>query len=409
MWHKYLVMSVATFGVTVTLGNVCAQPVTLGDKLTISQLIEMARLSSRSIEIARLDQNVASAGVTIAKAYPNPEFELLPGRSQAGTGAALGVAQVIELPQLRQARLALARSQISLTEANLKMIEATVIDQVRRRAIDTNRAQEEQLAVKEDLTIAQQILDRVRVRVQTGEAPRFDLLRAQAEVEIVQKNFDSAMRKVKQSKIDLQQVVGAALPETFDVEVDSQLQAALLDSDYQVMRMAAVEQNPELTVARTAIERSTKVTELEQRTILPQFTVKLQHERDNTLSLTRLGVQVVVPLLNRRQGNIEEAIALSNRARGVLEARRFEIETSFASAWEAYVSAQAQVKAFESGILERSKAVLEIAQAAYRLGERGILEYLDAQRQFRAIRNDVVLARYNLLNARAQLERLSGR
>jgi hypothetical protein len=68
MWHKYLVMSVATFGVTVTLGNVCAQPATPNDKLTISQLIEMARLSSRSIEIARLDQNVASAGVTIAKA-----------------------------------------------------------------------------------------------------------------------------------------------------------------------------------------------------------------------------------------------------------------------------------------------------------------------------------------------------
>jgi outer membrane protein, heavy metal efflux system len=53
--------------------------------------------------------------------------------------------------------------------------------------------------------------------------------------------------------------------------------------------------------------------------------------------------------------------------------------------------------------------VLDVAEAAYRLGERGILEYLDAQRQFRLIRNDLVVARYNLLITRTQLERLAGR
>jgi outer membrane protein, heavy metal efflux system len=405
---KYL-LAIITLGLAAQIGSASAQSLVLNRTLTVSQLISMALLSSRTIDIARLEQNVAQTGIAIARALPNPELEVLPGRTQSGASATLGVTQPIELPQFRAARLALANSQISLAEANRRVVEALVSDQVRRRAIDANRAQEEQFAIREDLTIAQQILDRVRVRTQTGEAPRFDLLRAQAEVEIAQKNFNSAVLKVKQSKIDLQQVVGVQLPEVFDVEIDMPLKAPLSGNDYQAMRLTATELNPEIVAARKSIERSNKVTELERRSILPQFALKLQHERDRESNLTRLGVQIMVPLLNQRQGNIDEAIALTGRARGVLDARQFEIETSFDSAWQAYVSAQEQLKAFETGILERSRAVLDIAQAAYRLGERGILEYLDAQRQFRAIRNDAVLARYNLLNARAQLERLAGR
>ncbi|WP_416384102.1 TolC family protein, partial [Parvimonas sp. M13] len=49
----------------------------------------------------------------------------------------------------------------------------------------------------------------------------------------------------------------------------------------------------------------------------------------------------------------------------------------------------------------------KVAEAAYRFGERGILEVLDAQRTFRAVRNELISARYDLVNAVAEIERLS--
>jgi cobalt-zinc-cadmium efflux system outer membrane protein len=50
-----------------------------------------------------------------------------------------------------------------------------------------------------------------------------------------------------------------------------------------------------------------------------------------------------------------------------------------------------------------------VAEAAYRFGERGILDGLDAQRVLRSIRADLLDARYQLQAARIQLEYLAGR
>jgi cobalt-zinc-cadmium efflux system outer membrane protein len=52
--------------------------------------------------------------------------------------------------------------------------------------------------------------------------------------------------------------------------------------------------------------------------------------------------------------------------------------------------------------------VLKTAEAAYRFGERGILDYLDAQRTFRSVRKDYLTARYDYVSAMLETERLLG-
>ncbi|MBS0465774.1 MAG: TolC family protein, partial [Proteobacteria bacterium] len=48
-------------------------------------------------------------------------------------------------------------------------------------------------------------------------------------------------------------------------------------------------------------------------------------------------------------------------------------------------------------------------EAAYRFGERGILDVLDAQRVLRSVRADLLQARYELQAARIELDFLAGR
>ncbi|NBW48459.1 MAG: TolC family protein, partial [Betaproteobacteria bacterium] len=47
--------------------------------------------------------------------------------------------------------------------------------------------------------------------------------------------------------------------------------------------------------------------------------------------------------------------------------------------------------------------------AAWRFGERGILDVLDAQRVLRSLRADLIQARYEAQAALIELERLEGR
>ena len=56
-----------------------------------------------------------------------------------------------------------------------------------------------------------------------------------------------------------------------------------------------------------------------------------------------------------------------------------------------------------------AEAALRVAQAAYRFGERGILEVLDAERVLRAVRQDLLLARYQLQASLIDLDSLAGR
>jgi cobalt-zinc-cadmium efflux system outer membrane protein len=63
-----------------------------------------------------------------------------------------------------------------------------------------------------------------------------------------------------------------------------------------------------------------------------------------------------------------------------------------------------QLAAFEQGLIQEAEEALRAAEAAYRLGERGILEVLDAQRVLRTVRLDLLNAQYDRQAALVDLD-----
>ena len=71
--------------------------------------------------------------------------------------------------------------------------------------------------------------------------------------------------------------------------------------------------------------------------------------------------------------------------------------------------AQARVRSLDQGALRVAEAAVRVAEAAWRFGERGILDVLDAQRVLRALRADLIQARFEAQAALIEIERLEGR
>jgi cobalt-zinc-cadmium efflux system outer membrane protein len=117
-------------------------------------------------------------------------------------------------------------------------------------------------------------------------------------------------------------------------------------------------------------------------------------------------VIVTIPIWDRRSGPVGEAAAQLSRARNELEANEFSLGQTLEVAYQQYGIAQTQVVALESGIVRQAQSALRVAEAAYRFGERGFLEVLDAQRVFRAARSELIAARYELASAWVEIERL---
>ena len=129
-------------------------------------------------------------------------------------------------------------------------------------------------------------------------------------------------------------------------------------------------------------------------------------DRAPDLQDNRVGVVMSIPLFDRRDGPVGEAVAALERARAVLRDRELQTRQAVESAYRQYEIAESQVSALESGVVKQAESALRVAEAAYRHGERGILDFLDAQRVFRQARNDLIAARADLRTAAVELDRL---
>jgi cobalt-zinc-cadmium efflux system outer membrane protein len=110
--------------------------------------------------------------------------------------------------------------------------------------------------------------------------------------------------------------------------------------------------------------------------------------------------------VNRRKGPIAEAAASITRAEATLNQHRLELTAALESAYGQYLVADQQVKSFESGALRQANAAVGAAQAAYRLGARGIIEVLDAQRVLQRVRGELLDAQFERENALINLQEL---
>jgi cobalt-zinc-cadmium efflux system outer membrane protein len=123
-------------------------------------------------------------------------------------------------------------------EIGIWVVENNLMAEIKTRFFETLRREEDLEANREDLALTEQIRDRIRVRVRTGEAPRFDLIRADNEVALATKQVNLAIARVAEAKALLRQAVGASLPETFNLAGDFYRKTP--QADYAALRDAVI-------------------------------------------------------------------------------------------------------------------------------------------------------------------------
>jgi cobalt-zinc-cadmium efflux system outer membrane protein len=131
-------------------------------------------------------------------------------------------------------------------------------------------------------------------------------------------------------------------------------------------------------------------------------------QRDPEFYYNIASLNLQIPLFDRRRGPIAAAVSESEQVRETLEYRRFEISQLLESSWQRMQIAERKVEMFETGIINQAESALRVAQTAYRFGERGLLDVLDAQRVLRSVRADLLQARFEFQSAVAEIHQLRG-
>jgi cobalt-zinc-cadmium efflux system outer membrane protein len=392
--------------------GLCMQAAHAAEPYTLERLKTLALETNPSLGAARADIDVSRADTVTARAYPNPELEVMGGdRNSRGPNLApgslgtIGLSQRFDYPSQRDARLRVAEAGVVSAQSGAQAFEIDLLAQLKQHFYLVIRYQDELRAAQEDLELANSIRSRVEVRVNTGEAPRYELIRADTELLTAQKNADAAVLRITQAKARLRALVAGQLPEDFDLQGELARDATL--PPLEQLRDDMLARNPDIFRLKAEIDRHTEQRELEKLRRAPDITLKLARDRDPEYEANRIGVAVTIPIFDRREGPIAQASAQVERTRLQLESRLFQLQQQLDGAYRQFELSRNQVSALETGIVRQAEAALKVAEAAYRFGERGILDFLDAQRVFRAVRNELITARYELSAAVVEIERLN--
>ena len=403
--YRWLVIFCAS---CILVGNAFAQS---AKPYTINDLISIALESSPQVLAAR-DQSKAIKGqLSTARAIPNPEFEVGTGQQRSATGpltvgnvSSWSVTQPLDMPYTRFPRVNAAEANFRAAEATRIAFEIETISKVQQRFYELMRREAEARATEEDFSLTKQIRDRMQLRYDVGETARFELIRAQTEFLNAQISAESGKLRVEQARSQLRQVVGHMLPANYSV-VSEQPKLETLPS-LSILLNEIQAQSPELQKAKADVEATESRLNFEKNSRLPRLAFKASQYNDPNFTDRLYGLQISIPIWDFKGGQVAEAEANASKAKNQFNAQSQSLDQQMETAYKLYQMATYQVKVLDQEVVQLAASAQRIAEVSYRYGERGMLEYLDAQRTFRAARNDLIKARFDLASVVTEIQRL---
>jgi cobalt-zinc-cadmium efflux system outer membrane protein len=407
--HPKKQLSALLLFISATFGNLaCAETA----KLSLPDLEAMMFSQSPALRGAANAVDAARAAVDTARIIPNPQVEVMNGTRKPrvdmtqpnGNLKTISVTQDLDMPWHRFPRVDGALAGLNAAQANAESFKADMRAQLRVRYYDLVRRTDENRVAREDVKLMEGIHKRIALQVETGEKAKFELVKANAELLNAQKMQESAGLRVRQSRGALRALVGIQLPEGFEVE--QQAHAFAPPAPLNEVRDQVLKANPELQRTRAERQQLDRKLSEEKALRFPKFALRAEQDQDPEWRSKRVGLAMNLPLWDWRGGPVGEAAAKLSQSDNQLVYQEFSLLQSLESAYQQYEIANAQVVALEGGIVRHAANALRIAELAYKAGEKSFLDVMDAQRVYRAARNELITAQFELASAWAEIERL---
>jgi len=381
--------------------------------LSLADAVAMAVANSPKLQGASATIQRTTAAARSALAYSNPTIEVYQGRQYARPIATPGVpgqlqhyaaSQTIEIPSERRARERAAKFAVNGSEAARQAVSLSVVSDAKHAFYNTLRRREEIEHAQENLHLVEDLRRRVEVEVEVGEKGRLELTRAEAE--LARARFDvSSARLEFANAIALLRVAIAASADA-NLNPQGELEPRMTLPPVKELREQVLRTHPAVAQTEAEIQSGRATLDREHALVIPRPTAFAEFENQPDLRYWRTGVTIPIPLWDRRKGQIEEAKASIAQSNAILGQRRLELISALERAYEQYQLADQQVTSLESGSMRAAASAVDAAKAAYRFGERGIVEVLDAQRVLQSVRGDLLDAQFARQSAFVDLEEL---
>jgi len=389
---------------------VCLQPVGQSragaqSPPTLRQVLDVALQRNPDILQARLRVDSAHGERRIAGALPNPTYLGIPGNPYQ-----YSVALPIDLTPERLYRTRAARQAEGAAEFARRDVSRQVSFNVRQAFYDLLLADAQRQIAAEQRDIFQQLLTADSVRLRAGDLPERDLVKGELEFARAEASLTRAEATARAARIAVQALMGVSDPDT-GFTVAGRLQSAPeLTVPVDSLLALALANRPDVAAARQQADQSRSLKALATASLFPVPDVSVVYQ--NTPFESGLhyafGIALPVPLFYWNGGERQRASADLSAAEVAVQRTRVQIEADVAVAAANFRSVRVLAERYQSGLLEKSAAVLETTRFAYQQGAGSLLELLDAIRTYGDTRSEYYGAVHDYWVAAYALSRAVG-
>jgi cobalt-zinc-cadmium efflux system outer membrane protein len=366
-------------------------------RVTLDQAIEMALQHNHSLLAARTTIQQNEALEVTANLRPNPvlngDAQFLPifqpsnFTSDYLNNSAqfdLGVGYLFERGGKRQHRLQAAKDQTAVTTAQVSDDERGVTFNVASQFIAAELAQSTLDLANTDLASFQQTLDVSQARFDAGAMSESDLLKIKLQMLQFQTDVSSATLARVQALASLRQLLGyESVPADYDIAGDLAYQATSLNEND--LKTLALRQRPDVRAAQLGVTSAQSQVSLAKadgkRDVNAQFNIT-HVAATNTGSLFG---SIQIPVFDRNQGEIARTLSAVTQSDELLREQSSIALTDVTNAYEGLRVADQVVQLYQSGYLKDAEDSRDISLYSYQRGGIGLLDFLDAERSYRAV------------------------
>jgi len=276
-----------------------------------------------------------------------------------------------------------ARDQTSVTTAQVADNERTLKFNVAQQFINVLLAESNLDFALQDLKSFQETVKINQERFSAGAISKNDFLKIKVQLLQSQTAVSTARLAKAQALFSLRQLIGyQSVPRDYDVA--GNLEFLPLTTTEETLESTAIDQRPDLRAAKLGVTAAQSQINLAKANGKQDLNIVFDYSHVAGTSSGTFFFNLPLPVFNRNQGEIARTRFALTQADFAAKASEEIVRTDVRSAYEAVKDNQEIVNLYRSGYLDQAKESRDITEFSYRQGAAALLDFLDAERSYRA-------------------------
>ena len=375
-----------------------ASPQSPSVRISLDEAIRLALQHNHALQAARSTILQNQALETTANLRPNPslsaDYNFVPAFSPSYFNVPasqaplpqefdISVAYTLETAHKRQDRLAAARDVTAVSRSQVADNERQLVFNVAQQFIGVVLAQSTIDLAKKDLDSFQKTVDISEERYKAGDMSEGDYLKIKLQLLQFQTDYSSAVLSKVQAIAALRQLVGfESVPDFFDV--DGQLDYQPIHAGLDDLKALAMRTRPDLLAAQQSVTSAESQFRLAKANGKPDVVPQLGYSQAAGEHTLNFAVSLNLPIFDRNQGEVARTRYVIAQSQQLAQEASEQVMSDVVDAYEALRTNDQIIQLYRSGYVDAAEKSRDISEYAYKRGAASLLDFLDAERTYRA-------------------------